>query len=643
MDSPVSPAFPNNQSVEAVNVDYRNGGLGRKRHGAYDVLANTTGETITVNADLMIRHVRGSGGIDTGEIWVFERKLTAYKPNYLPAGTTVWGQSPSTIQMNASAYYDTWGVSLGGKLFIFRHPPVGSNDRTLVFDEDLADFREAGLSLPGLTLSAADNGVGTYAATIRYYRYRAVYKVAGQTRLVSEPTTAISFTPSGTGLRARLSLSASTFECATHWRLEASGDNLNFYIVADTALGSTYDDSAAVSSYANGTLSDVFGTYTLYPAVQYAVTDGNRLIMVGHRLTTGRDGSRVWWTPVLGSLYPGDNERLLQTATLTPYLDLNDKDGGDATGIGQINGVVYVFKWHQVWRLSPTGDLAVPYTARCISHNIGCISQRSIQAGEDTVGNPYLYFMSSNGPYRVGMGGLQYLGRDIEDLTTLDGVPNINTSSAVKCHSVYHNDLGQWWLWFATGTSVVSDTLVVLDVKQASRFDEFGIRGGWTRYIGDLVGAYTSCPHLASITNIRPRFLPWIALGGPFIVIGDRDDVQTDKGTAFQSYVKTKSLVDPNRLGALLEMREAIIIASHHTAADVTIRATVDRDLGQELATSDVTIVQADIDKDIIKKFEDLRIADATVLQLQIGDSAATANRWQIDFLKYDVSEGGEK
>lgn len=640
VDSPVSGAFPNNQCVEALNVDFRNGGIGRRRGGVYDVIPNTTGYTNTAPVYSLLRHVPG-GDETLGQIWAFENAYPS-TPSYIPGGSqTDWDVVASMTAISANAQQVN-GVSFNGKLFLFYD---GTTDRAKVYDPVTASIRQTGLRATTVAPVVTNTGVGAYAATLRYYRIRWVQSVGGVVLRASEPSPVTSFTPSGAGTGALITQPTPPSEDETHWDIEASADGVNFYELAFIPLATTtYTDSAAVSSYANGSLSKLLGTFTLIPSVKFGVTDGNRLIMGG--AWENGFGSRIYWTPVLGSLNEGDDERIFQTATSKPYIDLDTKNGGDLTGLGQINGVIYAFKYHQTWRLTPTGDDLKPYQARRLSGLVGAVNHKSISLGEDTFGNPCLYFFSHNGPYRVGPNGIEYIGRDIEDLTrTSAGNSNINTvATIVVSHAVFYDDLSQWWVWFSTGTSNSPDTLCILDVKKATRRDEYGVRNGWSRFNGAIATAVCSCMGnytLAATASLKP----WIGLfhaSNPLIGICDRADVQNDRGVTFQAYVKTKSLGDPESFGKFVRVAETQIVASHHTAAGVTLQQILDRDFGLELPTSTVLLEAADIDKRLVRQFDASMVADAYSVQVQLGDSAATSTAWQIDLWKGEVFQDGD-
>ena len=640
IDAPTSDKFPFDQSVEAQNVDYRNGGLGRRRGGAYDVAANTSGSGFTAPLVALARHVPG-GDETASEIWAWENAAPGNIARLIPP-STVWDTISGGVTYTGSISKTTT-VSFNAKHYIFHD---GAVDRSKVYDAGLDTIRYVGMGVPAAP-TVANTGAGAYAATLRYYRVRFLQLSGAIIIRKGEPSPSVSFTPSGAGLAARVTKPATISESETHWDVEASPDNVNFYVLqANLPVGTTtYDDATAVSAYSTFPLTRVSGTFTLVPSARYGTTDGNRLIIF-NIFETGH-GSRVMWTPVLGSLDEGDDERLFQTSTIKPFQDLDEKNGGDGTGIAQINGVIYAFKFRQVWRGDPTGDIEKPYRFRRLSGIVGAVSHKSIALGEDAVGNPALYFMSHKGPYRINHTGspspsqIEYVGRDIEDLTrTNSGLPNINTvATTVISHAVFHSDLAQYWVWYSTGSNNSPDKLSVLDVKKAIRRDEYGVRGGWTTFTGLIATAVDSVmgPYaLVATASLRP----WVALpGNNKLAICDRDDIFTDTGTSFQAYVKTRSVAE---FGRYLRVGETILLAKSHVSGTLTIRQTLDRDFGKETSTADVTIAVGDIDKTVIRKFEASTIAEAASVQIQLGDSAAVSSQWELRQLKVPIFMGGD-
>ena len=647
VDAPASDKFPPDQCFEALNVDFRNGGLGRRRGGMYNLSANVTGTTITMPVFSLARHVP-SGDETQCQMFTFEGLLNYRSERLALPGLAAWTVNTNydpPLNSAAMSAENIATVSFNGKLFLFYK---SANDRLKVYDPLIDAIRDVGLRPPTLAPTAANTGSGSYPAVGRYYRARFGYwDGSGRVVRLSEPSPASALaTPSGTGGGALVtapSNAAFPGEKENGWQLEASGDGVNWYIIATKILypTTTYVDTFLVGNYPTFPLSRVVGTYTLVPSARFGCTDGNRLIIAN--IFEQSKGSRVMWTPVLGSLDEADDERLFQTATIKPFLDLDEKNGGDLTGIGQINGVIYAFKWRQIWRLSPTGDVYAPYSARRLSSVVGAVSHKSIALGEDAVGQPALYFMSQNGPYRVGPNGLEYIGRDLEDLTRTDsGLSNLNTVATVKAHAVFHMDQFQYWLWFAIGLNDTPRHLCVLDVKKTTRRDEYGVRGGWTHFDGPIATAVCSAmgPYILGVQTATLR--PWVSMSStpPKIAICDRDDLNTDLGTPFQAYITTRS-VGP--FGRLLRVGETTLMARHHTpTTGVTIRQTLIADFGREVNTADVLLEAALPDRTLIRRVQASAMADAAVLQIQIGDASAVDVQWEMRQLKVPVFVGGD-
>lgn len=645
VDAPTSDDLPFDQCVIAENVDFRNGGLGRRRGGSVDVISLITGSTLGANQIRSIFRHDSANDMTTWEMWMFDVGNVIAR---LPVGTAC--SNPTHVgDFDFAASAGATGitaVSFNGKLFLF-YVDAGGQDRNKIHGPTNA-IRYVGLPVSAAP-TAANLGAGAYAAIQRWYRVR--WTVLDGTTLVSrsEPSPSVAFTPSGAGAGVTITKPATpSFSQATHWELEVSADDIYFFalyssmpgaLAAATPVGTaTTTEGLAPSTYNTYPLSHPVGTYTTIPRAKFGVTDGNRLV-VGNLQLSGF-GSRVCWTPVLGSLDAGDDERMFQTATIKPYLDLNSKNGGDLTGLGQINGVIYPFKVKEVWRMTPTTSLEAPYIARRLSRTMGAVTHKCISEGEDSNGSPVLYFMSHRGPYRVGSNGLEYLGRDLEDVTrTLSGSPNINTTATVISHSVYHGDVGQWWLWFATGSNAFPNRLFIFDVKRGLRRDRYGVRGGWTEFTGPIAAATCSAmgPYtLAATINHRP----WVGLqSNGDVSICDRDDVASDDGTTFLARIKTRSIA---KYGRYIKMGEVVGVVRHNVGGTLSLRLTADSDFGQGTqSTSDATTAStANVYLPI--KWDSATAADATSLQIQIAEAVAQAGYWEVVQIKIPTYVEGD-
>lgn len=648
IDSPTSDEFPSDQCVEAVNMDFRNGGLGRRRGGSVNVVGVISGSGLGAAQIRSIFHHSPSDAATAWEMWMFDLNNVIAR---LPVGTVCSppGYVPDLFYSASAGATGITAVSFNGKLFLF-YLDAGGQNKNKVFDPPLGIIRYVGLSTPAAP-TVANTGVGAYAAVLRSYRVRFIQLNGAVVVSRSEPSPTVTFTPSGVGTAARVTKPANpTFSTVTHWEVEGSIDGINFYVLAGAIPGSavpaipvataSFDDTVVVATYVSRILSHPAGVYKIPDRAKFAVTDGNRLI-TGNLPGIGR-GSRVMWTPVLGSLDQGDDERIFETSTLRSYLDLNTGNGGELSGMGQINGVIYPFKMRETWRLTPTSSLESPYLARRLSRTAGCVAHKAIAEGEYEDGNPCLYFMSHRGPYRVGSRGVEYIGRDIEDATRmLAGSPNINTNATVIAHSVYHTDVGQWWLWFATGNNTFPDRLFVLDTKRAVRRDRHGIRGGWTEITGPLASA--TCSAMGPYALIPTvNFRPWVGTQtNGKVLVADRDDIMSDDGTVFLARIKTRSIF---KFGRFIKLGEVTGIVRHGSSdpGGLELQLTSDPDYGQGQPRTFTAFANPVTDVLLPIRWHDAAEADAISIQLQIAEATAQAGYWEVIQLKANYSVKGE-
>ena len=456
----------------------------------------------------------------------------------------------------------------------------------------------------------------------------------------SEPTPSQPFTPSGSGTHAVVTQPTVPSEQETHWEVEASADDITFYTLysynATGYLGdavpiatTTANDTATAAQRVSGALSDPIGFYVLPPSARYLLSDGNRLLMAGDP-ESGTPQSRIWFTPVLGSADRGDSERVPSQPTQKNWVDLNENDGGALTGLGgPLNGVVYAFKYRQVHRLRPTGDVAAPFLPRKIRDDIGCIQHKTIAIGEDEIGRSALYFLSHRGPYRITFeGDVQYLGRDNE--VTWRSV-NL-AATTVVAHSVYYPDLHQWWIWIATGSANVPDVKMVFDVYKGFPDENGIVRGGWFKHTGNSAAAACSCLMSNTLGATMSRDLkPYIGrASGTAIWKCDTSDLD-DGGTDFQAYVKSRPVLTSGELGRKVGLEEPYLLAK--TLSGVTLTLTTDRDFGAETRTHTVLLTAAASETRALKKVEGAGVGEADVIQVQIGDGSAQEGAWSLDAL----------
>jgi hypothetical protein len=449
----------------------------------------------------------------------------------------------------------------------------------------------------------------------------------------------VAFTPSGSGTHARITKGTALSESETHWVIWASetGTDGPFYELAEVAVGTTtYDDNTAPADYDNGEAAQTAGTFTVPTSVKYLLSDGgNRLLMAGAHESGGYT-SRVWFTVAQGSLGRGDDERIPQQTTglkLKYYLDLDEEDGGGITGLaGPLNGQPIVFKQRQTWRLVPTGDVDAPYRPVCISKQIGCVDHRSIAVGIDETGATAIYFWAREGPYRIGPGGLQFLGMDITDLT------DANIGASVR--AVYYPKRRQYW----ASIDATQDVRVRFHCLLGRPDGTGAIRGGWAR---DAAGPNGS----KSLIDVRSLVAFSDSPGGstgadestlrPHVLTGEAEIIRCDEGTtddggAFQAYTETKPYA-PAGAGVRVTTGIPLVIGK---SASGTPTITVTQIKNYSAETRDATCALS-TQRAHVPAEDGGGIDNCDAVAFRVGDGSASSAAWTLDGLvvPYDPLE----
>lgn len=474
----------------------------------------------------------------------------------------------------------------------------------------------------------------TYAAVTRTYRVRWTRQSSGVTIGRSEPSTAVTFTPDGAHTAARLTQPTVAGEGETHWEVEASTDAITFYLIATVPIATTtYDDSAATTSYANNPISDLTGTYDLQKSYKFIAADQNRLLGFGSYVATDKQ-ARIEISAVIGSSDVGDEERV-DTSIVNSVIDLDENDSGVATGLGgPILGSYFAFKDRQVAQLTATGSTDQPYRVDFISKSIGAVAHVAIVRAEDKDGNAALYWMSHRGPYRWSINGLEYIGRNVEDYV-LGGNATINLGATKRTAvAVYHQDKRQVWFWWATGASNDPNVGFIFDVQT----------GGWSRVpSGDLL-ANIRCATLFANTlgaAMSRDLKPYVGQTGAVTRIWKTDTGTDDNGTAFQAYVDTKA-IEPGGAGVTGGVGDASLLAK--ISEGVTISASVIPDYdSSRMKTGTCSLSATGSETRTIPLNSRLSdsgfAAELGFVQYRIGDAVAVSNAWTLDRLVVPIGK----
>lgn len=642
-------ALAQDACVTAENVEFHKSMLGEKRLGTANV--TLTGSAIDLNSLLksvswMYRHLP-SADESAAELWYLAIPSDGSQAFGLARKTTVWSAiTPfDNIDVTRTATSDTpigrafrlHAASIHGKMFL-AYRSTNATDRLHVWDG--TTLRRAGLVAPTAAPSVADTGAAATFKGKRYYRVRFTVQSAGVTTLRSEPSAVTTFTPSGAGTSARITKPAasSPSEGETHWEVEASINNADFYRITTVVVGTTtYDDS--ISAYtvgyaANGTLSEDIGDYTLPWSAKFVVTDEDRLLVLG-AWENAAYGSRVAWTTVTNEPGVGNDERI--PIDTDQNIDLDGNEGGEITAASRsINGVIYVFKIGRIYTLTRTQIRQRAYDINCITKARGAIPG-SLVEGVDENGSPALFFLDINvGPCRVDQNGVIHnCGYDIFK-TTWRSV-NLSAKDAIA-HGVHYAGSRQTHWWLATGSSETPTKKIVLQVNH-QRPGENGLRRGWATWSsGRSVTAYSSCMFADNVNDgvaRSKRLVPFVGLvetGGDRNLIQRCDTGTTDSGSSYAATVKTRPFIFGNLLGRFGTLAGVLLAKA---ATGVTVSLRVIRDFGIEVSSArdcDLTATSANEDQ-VIRPLDNFAQVEMRSVQLEFGDLNSNGGAWEVNMI----------
>ncbi len=609
-------AIAENEVVDAVNIDLYGTRLGHKMNGT-GTSGVVFGTTLDTAIHLLHRHVPGTS--DTAaELWGIDANQIGRM-----AGTTTFVNVTLKDAISGTNAWDWDCCSIRGEI-VFAY----SSAQTRAHLWDGSTVRRAGLAASAAP-TAGNTGAGAYANVLRYYRQRSTRQSGGITLGRSEPSASVSFTPSATGASARVTQATVIDEGETHWEVEASIDNVTFYRIATVAIGTTtYDDSAATTSYNSNPLSASTGFYTLQKSYRFVRADQNRVLGYGSWTSTDKQ-NRIEYSAVIGSSDVGDEERV--DTTTNYFNDLDENDSGPPAGLGgPVMGLFFAFKRRQTWLGTPTGQTTQPYRWDKISASIGCISHKSIAVAEDQDGNPALYWLSHRGPYRWTLQhGVEYIGRGIEDL--LLGPTDTmfyRTSSGTVGHILYYPDKRQVWMWWSS------------NAQSANFYYNVGfydvITGGWSRQpASDALGrvqAAAACLFSNTIgstmsNDLKPYCSQQLPGGSSSILKADI----ANSADFVQAYVITRAY-EPGGAGYYGEIGDAVLMAAASSGATITLYALAD--FGLQTQAASLSLTPAGTEASMTKRVQDSALSgDVIWVQHRYGDASATAGNWNIDRL----------
>jgi hypothetical protein len=636
--------------VTAENVEFVNTMLGERRKGC--VAIDLPASFAVGNLDAVTWMYRHLPVNDEGEaeLWALAQSLTL--PIYTLSKRDISGWTDITpedaIDISGTQGHRISAQTLHSKLFLGYK---SSQDRLHVYDG--TNLRRVGLAEPAAP-TVANTGVGTFATT-RYYRVRYTAQSGGVTVRRSEPSDSTTFVPSGTGSAARITKPAAINEHETHWEVEASLDNANFYVIATVIVGTTtYDDSISAGvGYDTFDLSEDIGDYTLIPSGKYLSADEDRLLIAGS-WEDPDEASRVRWTPVFADPGVGNDERM--ALDTDPFLDLDGYEGGEITGMSRsVNGYIFVFKRGHIYRLVRTNNRSASYEATCLTKARGALPGSLVEA-TNQAGQPSLYFLDpSVGPTRLSDNGLQWCGRDIQTLWK-----RVNVNAAVPCHGVYYNNNRQLHYWVAVDGADYPNFKIVLHVNEV-RDTEEGARRGWvTGGKNDRIcTAHCSVMFSSNIDDTGDdrsfTLVPfigkesWVVSGNTIIDYIQRCDTGgTDAYTTGDTIALYRATVTskPFALAGILNQHAILsgaILLTSETSPTGMVYIQAIRDFGEEVKEVSAQFWTEGDESHVIVAVDDLRFSELYAVQISMGDLNTNVDppiAWGIDLLQLKTSSG---
>lgn len=626
--------LPDDIAHDAINVVLATGGIALRRPG-------WVGREF-VTGDKGVNFVRrwvppASTGAGPGFLWV-TREATPTMRTWFD--TTATDVALTLIDAMQAPFTDLDVAALNGKLYVAYNSAV--NRLHVLESPSSTSLRRSGMATPAAP-TAANTGSGTYAATLRYYRIQWRVKSGSLVVRQSNLGTALSFTPSGSGSAVRVTQPTLANEGETHWVVYGSADGTTYYdLSGEVAIGTTtYDDSENPADYDDNSAAPEEGAFSNWPSVKFLLSIGDRLMGFGVWETSAGDAmtpknGRVYFSPVLDSTATDDGERISNTDDFRGHIDVSrDAGAHDRALCGPLDNSAFVGTSLGIYLLSITGDAEVPFRRVQLTDMLGCVNQWSTFMGEDENGRPCVYFLDpSKGPYRYGAKGFEWLGYDVQDYwATWNG--NATTRTAHGAYDPWHR---RCYFWIATGSANEPDKMLVFHILLA-RYDEEkrAMRAGWTIWPTGAVPS-ARCSATLQRATIQGERLVVYAGGSTNFMANDsptetQDSTRTGGalvGVTFQAYVQSKAwAVRPWHQDKIL--KRAYLVAAAQAAT--TIGLSTVRNFGDETdRTSSVSIAAVGSETRVMRKFEDIGLAEAYTFQIRIGDPAAVAIApWVLD------------
>lgn len=243
-DTDPPQALKDNECVVAENVEFFNSSCGERRAGS--VSLSLTGSGLDDESTMVhLSQWFPTNSATSAEYLAISATLGSTVSAARRDTTGVWHSITPNDAINSSApnIYGIVAQALDANNFVAYKSLV---DRLHILDNS-GNWRAAGLAQPAVPTVANSTTAGGYRGP-RYFRIRYTVMSGDVILRRSEPSDSTVFTPLGTKDGAVVTKPTTIGEGETHWELEASEDDANYYIIATTAVGTTtYTDKTVAS------------------------------------------------------------------------------------------------------------------------------------------------------------------------------------------------------------------------------------------------------------------------------------------------------------------------------------------------------------------------------------------------------------
>lgn len=614
-----------NQCTTATNVEWVKSKCGERRLGATAI--SKGGLSALVNIDNIFYMYRHLPTTDLGdaELWAFGLEgstVKAFKK------TTSWAEVTivDAFTVDGTSEYQMQCQTLHGKLFIAYNSSV---DRLHCWDGSV--WRRTGHGTPAAPTAADAGGDTDYSGT-RYYRVRYTTQSGGVTLRRGEAGAVLTHTPDGAHTSVTITKPASISENETHWELEASTDNINFYVLATTVVGTTTvsDTTVIATGYGAYELAPDAGDYTAIPSVKFLSADDDRL-MGGGSWETAAYASRVVWTPVLADPNGVGNDERLEWDT-DPYRDLDNYEGGALTNLSSnVNGYIYTSKFSHFYQLVRTRKRAQAYDVIPITKQRGALPFSFVPA-LDNAGIACLFAVDPDvGPVYVGgRAGIETCGSDLYQFWQDNRSTILSYKGGSGFRGLFFPEKKQvrWW----QGNATLS---IVLHTQHMRATDE-GFRGGWSSWTGNSSASVLAmCLFSSNIDSNTTRdtiLKPFIGRSDGSIWITDTGS--QDNGSAYIAEIASRQFVRNNLIDQF-EIMEGALLAKAISSSQITVAVYANKsDLGL-VGKAGQTVSLAGLAGDgtwVVRKVDDIGNAESNTVYVYWGDGALTQSaQWQIE------------